>query len=277
MSKVNFFLLFLISIFSTHAYSSAKVCKKGDVLEVKADLKFYGTLNNLGPKCAQEIFEMFNAPNAKVQIGDKSYVVKFNISHQEINEAEAFGSATINGRIENNYIRIEDKAYNEKNGRSNNEIYQNCGFYSSADGLGNSTTCTHEFAHGLGLLHYNDRLENKNKPMKGADLRGQGQPGIMAARGFIVDQTYQWNKTAQAGAAGGTINPSLRKVNLQDILDLHLENLNYDSSGCARLGRASNTVYRGDGSMEWQGWDNMIDGLKYLAGGTAGTIPIECK
>jgi hypothetical protein len=264
-------------LFSSLAFGSAKVCKNGDDLIVRAELKFYGKENKLGPKCAQEIFDMFNAPNAKIQIGDKTYNVKFQISHQEIDEKEAFGSSSINRRIENNYIRIEDKAYNEKNGRSNNEIYQNCGFYSSADGLGSSTTCTHEFAHGLGLLHYNDRPENKNKPMKGADLRGLGQPGIMAARGFIVDQEYQWNKSAQAGAAGGTINPALRKVNTQDILDLHLEKLNYDMSGCADLGRRTNTVYKGDGSMEWQGWSTTVDGLKYLMSGTTGTVPTQCR
>lgn len=277
MKKITLSLITSAIMLSAQAYGSAKVCKKGDDLIVKAELKFYGKQKDLGPKCAQEIFNMFNAPNSKVKVGDKTFNVKFEISHQEIDENEAYGSSTINKRIENNYIRIEDKAYNEPNGRSNNEIYQNCGFYSGADGLGTSTTCTHEFAHGLGLLHYNDRAENKNKPMKGADLRGQGQPGIMAARGFIVDQEYQWNKTAQAGAAGGTINPSLRKVNNQDILDLHLERLSYDSDGCAKLGRATNTVYKGDGSMEWQGWDNMIDGLKFMVGGTAGTVPVQCR
>ncbi len=274
MRFLLFFFLFLL--LSENLFASAKVCKKGDTLEVKAELRFYGSKANLGAACAQEISSMFNRPDGKLKIGEKEYNVKFNISYRTVTEEQAFGSSTINFSAENNYIRIEDKAYNEKDGRSNNQISQNCGFYSGADGLGTSTTCVHEFAHGLGLIHYNDRRENKSKSMGGMDLRGTGQPGIMAARGFIVDPEFQYNPNAKAGQPGGTINPNLRKVNWQDILDLKMDQLTYDSAGCSQLGRATQTTYQGDGSTEWQGWSTTIEAMKYLLSGKLGSPPVTC-
>ena len=285
--KKNYWVIILKTLtlltclcFTQLAFSSAKVCKNESegIIEVQSDLKFYGSKSSLGPGCAEEISKMFNETKGELKIGNKSYKVKFKISHQVVTEEQTRGSTSINGRVENNYIRIEDKAYNDKAGRSNNEIRQNCGFYSGADSLGTSTTCAHEFGHSLGLLHYDDRPENKKKSMEGADLRGTGQPGIMAARGFIVDPKYQYNTKVRAGAPGGTINPALRKVKWQDIVDLKLDRLTFDSSGCARLGVVSNTVYKADGSiMEPKKWGVLLGTLDYITSGLVGNAPISCE
>ncbi len=271
------FFLCLCILVSWVTYGSAKVCIKNGTIEVSSELKFYGNKNKLGPACAEEISRMFNEPTGQIAIAGKKFKVKFKISYQLITEKEAFGSSSINTRPENNYIRIEDKAYNEEFGRSNNEIGQNCGFYGEADGLGKTTTCAHEYAHGLGLTHYNSRPENKNKPLHGKDLRGKGRPGIMAARGFLVDPDYQYDPKSKAGAKNGTINPSTRKVLWQDMLDLKLESLNYDEHGCAYLGRATNTTYQGDGSTLWQGWRAPIEAMKYLLSDKIGNPPTMCK
>jgi hypothetical protein len=270
---MKFFFIFLWSFISCAAFGSAKVCLRNGTIEVSSELKFYGSKNKSGPACAEEIARMFNEPAGQITIGDK----KFKVSYQLIYEKEAFGSASINMRPENNYIRIEDKAFNEEFGRSNNQINQNCGFYSVADDLGKSTTCTHEYAHGIGLIHYNNRPENINKPMHGTDLRGKGRPGIMAARGFYVDPAYQYNPKSKAGAANGTINPSTRKVLWQDVLDLKLDSLSYDEDGCAYLGRATNTTYDGDGSTLWQGWRAPMEAMKYILSDKVGKSPTMCE
>ena len=239
-------------------FASALVCKKGEVLEVKADLNFYGSRNDLGAECAKEISRMFNEPNAHLKIGSKDYAIKFVISEKKITEDQAYDSSTLNKKPETNFIRIEKRAENDKDGRSNQQIANNCGFYASNDDLGKSTTCAHEFAHSLGLDHYDVRPETKDNK----DLRGKGQPGIMAARGYLVDAQYQYDPKAQVWADGGTIDPAKRKVLLQDLYDLNLDKLNYNSKGCAELGRASNITYKGDGSSEWQGWKDFKGALK---------------
>ena len=78
------------------------------------------------------------------------------------------------------------------------------------------------------------------------------------------------------GQKGSTVNPSLRKVNWQDIVDLKMDELDYNSSGCSQLGRASNVTYKGDGSSEWQGWRAPLEAMKYLMSKKAGTMPVTC-
>lgn len=105
----------------------------------------------------------------------------------------------------------------------------------AADG---STTEAHEFGHGWGAVqgtadgHPVDR-----------DLRGDGQPGIMNARGTIVDPQYQYDPKAKPGEKGGTLNPDKRKVTQQDINYLNLDKLKYDKNGKANLGSLSNVYH----------------------------------
>ena len=87
-------------------------------------------------------------------------------------------------------------------------------------------TEAHEFGHSLGLKH----------PER--DLRGKGQPNIMAPRGTFVDKSYQYNPQAKPGSEGGTLNPAKRKVTQKDIDQLNINKLNF-KDGKAYLGHVS--------------------------------------
>lgn len=99
--------------------------------------------------------------------------------------------------------------------------------------------------HGWGL--WPEPNEQGHPPNH--DLRGQGQPGIMAARGFLVDPEFQYDPNAQAGQTGGTLDPEERKVLQSDIDALGLDRLQFDSRGKAKLGRLTNR-YQQDESTQ---------------------------
>lgn len=276
MIKVFLFLMITFA-FSARVFASARVCIIGDKLEVYSNLIFYGDKAKAnGPACAKEISRLFNEPSVTLNIRGKKRKVKFKISYQVEDEKAVFSSVNINSRVSNNYIRIEEKANNEKNGRSNHNLAANCGFYSKADDLGSSTTCAHEFAHGLGLIHYDER---KSGYGSNKDIRGKGVPGIMAARGFYVDPKYQYNPKAKVGASGGTINPVHRRVRVEDIHDLNLASLEFDEYGCADLGKVSNIAYTKDGKQTKSENSYFTDALDYFSKGLSGGLgePILCE
>jgi hypothetical protein len=271
------FLPLFLFITTSNVFASAKVCIKNGELEVFSNLIFYGNkAAESGPGCAKEIHHMFNQPDAHVEVNGKKLKVKFKVSYQIEQEDAAFSSVNINKRVENNYIRIENKTNNEPNGRSNHNLAGNCGFYAHADNLGSSTTCAHEYAHGLGLIHYNER---KSGYGSNGDLRGKGDPGIMAARGYLVDQKFQWNSNVKAGEAGGTINPKFRKVRKEDIEDLNLHKLTFDKKGCAELGAVHGMAYTEDGKVTRGDKSYLTDALKYLGRRVIGDLgkPSLCE
>lgn len=264
-------------MFSGELLASARVCIKGNELEVYSNLIFYGgKAQSTARSCANEIFKMFNQPKVKLRVKGKTLNVKFKISYQVETEEAVFSSVNINTRVENNYIRVEDKAHNEPNGRSNHNLKSNCGFYAHADDLGSSTTCAHEYAHGLGLIHYNER---KTGYGSNGDLRGKGKPGIMAARGFLVDSPYQWNPKARAGEAGGTIMPVNREVRTEDILDLDLSKLSFDKYGCAPLGKIDGFAYTKNGKQTKGGQSYLSDAVNYVGKILSGNVtePVFCE
>ena len=246
-----------ILIVGSDALASAEVCIKPDgKVHVISNMIYYGAMAQKNASgCSLEISRMFNSAGGSVVINGKRYPVAFDISYQVVSERDAFKSMSINERVTNNYVRIEAKAMNEPDGRSNHNLSLNCGFYSDADALGTSTTCAHEYAHGLGLLHYDER--------KGGSYVIKGQPGIMAARGTWVDGPYQWDPKARQGAAGGTINPAKRQVLAQDITDLGLEKLKFDSSGCAKLGRTQSYGYDSQGKVVGDA-NQLINSFEYF-------------
>lgn len=268
----------LISLFllSNFTFASARVCKKDGALEVYSNLIFYGEkASEHGADCAQEIYSMFNAPNAKIKINGEEFPVKFKVSYQIENEKDVYASVNINKRVENNYIRIEDKTTNIEWNRSNHTLSGNCGFYTTGDKLGHSTTCTHEFAHGLGLTHYTDRGSGYGSD---GNLIGKGAPGIMAARGFFVDRKYQYNKKASPGTKGGTINPIHRVVRQEDVEDLGLEFLSFDEDGCADLGSNLGMAYTKEGDIvTGKNW-YAFDALNYIVNDFTGNLskPTQC-
>lgn len=235
--------LLLPQLFAIQVHASAEVCIKPDgKVHVTSNMIYYGgKAQKNAASCSNEISRMFNSAGGSVVIGGRRYPVAFDISYQIVGEREALKSMSINQRVTNNYVRVESKAMNETDGRSNHNLSLNCGFYSDADALGTSTTCAHEYAHGLGLIHYDER--------KGGSHIIKGQPGIMAARGTWVDGPYQWDIKASQGGPGGTINPAKRQVLAQDITDLGLDKLKFDSSGCAKLGSTQSYGYDAQGKV----------------------------
>ena len=123
----------------------------------------------------------------------------------------------------NNYFRVEEYA----NGNISyvDAINSNTGYFNLDNLLNNSTTAAHEFGHSIGLEH-----------PKLLDIRGKGTPGIMYPRGTLVDPHFQYDPNIPAGEKGGTINPFTRKVLQENIDELHLHRLDFDSAGFAMLG-----------------------------------------
>ena len=99
---------------------------------------------------------------------------------------------------------------------------------------GKSTTGAHEMGHGWGAVK---NTENGH-PVE-TDIRGKGQPGMMYPRGTIVGPEYQYDPKASAGALGGTLDPSKRAVNQQDVDFLELDKLTY-TDGKATIGTLTN-------------------------------------
>ena len=178
--------------------------------------------DELGVQIARDIADHWNAANGKVIIKKKWCDVLFKI--------EGIGSRLISPQMiyenthpRNNYFRVEEYA----NGNISyvDAINSNTGYFKLDNLLNNSTTAAHEFGHSIGLEH-----------PKLLDIRGKGTPGIMYPRGTLVDPHFQYDPNIPAGEKGGTINPFTRKVLQEDIDELHLHRLDFDSAGFATVG-----------------------------------------
>lgn len=230
-------LALALATISLSSFSSALVLKsdKDKTLTVSATIIYYGAeANEVNAKLAtDEINRMWNEPNAKITLS-VNYSVKFEIKYMVIaSEAVVQQMAMSNKNPEINFIRLE------KNNDINISFYgisDNYGMLVLKDQLGISTTAAHEFGHGLGLEHPDV-----------IDFRGQGNPGIMAPRGTLVDAQFQWNPQAEAGAAGGTLKPHNRRVIVKNVLDLGIEKLNYVNN-ISYIGSAHNHLVDSHGN-----------------------------
>lgn len=172
----------------------------------------------------REIQDMWSEIPTDVKVGNTTYRVEFDIDH-----VIAGRQTLVNpDSCAYNYIQIlpksdaGDRSYYEGLGSQRGVFY-------TSDDLGNSTTAAHEFGHGL-MLDHNDY-----------DQRAAKVPGIMFARGTLVRAEFQWDPRAQAGAAGGTINPIHRKVRSEDIKAIpfaSVRNKLFKSVGCLGDGKA---------------------------------------
>jgi len=196
---------------------------------VSANLIFYGSqaTNKNAQAIAKEIQSLYNTARATITINGKQYNVKFNITSQVVSASVAAILAQNNTDIKNNFIRVENQGATI---RSEMELGGNAGYFVTSDKLGQSTTASHEFGHGLGLPH---SPENQI---------GQGQPDIMAARGTLVDPKFQYASNAKPGAPGGTLNPFLRAVLQKNVSDVFV-NVHF-TNGNARIGTLTNTIYK---------------------------------
>jgi hypothetical protein len=169
----------------------------------------------------EEIETMWNEPKAILLIEGKELLVQFHITasfQPTITDIEIYQNLD----PRNNYFRIEEFALG--NISFVDGLGCNTGYFKLENLYQGSTTAAHEYGHTLGLDHPADM-----------DIRGKGVPGIMYPRGTLVDAAYQYEPDKPAGTKGGTLYPIYRKVLPQDIANLSLEKVSYQS-GKAILG-----------------------------------------
>ena len=213
-------------------------------ITVSSTYIFYGSkaTPELSAKIANEIAWQYNGANGSVQIDGVKYAVNFDIHYQTVTEEQATEMAAGNTDASQNFVRVEET--NPRMNRSFFELSDNTGFMNTTDNLGTSTTAPHEAGHGYGLDHPN------------SDQRGNGQPGIMAARGTAVDAGYTYNPQAgdsknvvnSSGRTTGysnSINPQTRRVTSQNILDM-FKNIVF-RNGAANIGNTTNRIYDANG------------------------------
>lgn len=187
----------------------------------------YGTLATpaLTGQIREEIEEMWNAPQAVIRFNGGLYTVRFRIGaylRHSIKPEDIYQ----NLNPKNNYFRIEE--YAQGNISFVDDLGSNSGYWMLENLYKGSTTAAHEYGHTLGLPHPEDM-----------DLRGKGRPGIMYARGTLVDPSYQYDPEKPAGAKGGTMHPMYRQVKQEDVESLQLQKLTY-TNGEAIIGAFTN-------------------------------------
>lgn len=205
----------------------AEIHKPGMQLIIHSILFFYGGAANtaISFQIALDIQQHWNEISGMTVIKGKKYKVVFNI--------EGYYAPLLtpqmlyeNTNPRNNYFRLEEFA--SGNISFVDGVGSNTGYFKLDNLLNNSTTAAHEYGHTIGLDHPNI-----------LDIRGSGVPGIMYPRGTIVDPPYQYNQNAAPLEPGGTINPFTRKVLQEDIDNLRLPKLNFNSNGLAVIGEFS--------------------------------------
>jgi hypothetical protein len=205
-------------------------------LQLQAHFIFYGDgiKSESASLSTEEISRMWSenldGKPFTVRLAGVDYSLRAQTTYEivTIDQAKAIAKTNTDPGIQ--FIRIE------KGGNPGDRSYYylggNTGVFYESDELGVSTTAAHEFGHGLGLPH----------PDK-TDWRGLGQPPVMLPRGCLVDKPYQWDPNADAGKAGGTVRPHLRKVIQFDVDALELsQNLHFDANGRAPLGSPTNQI-----------------------------------
>lgn len=194
------------------------------ILLIRSVFFFYGNeaTDVLSQQIATDIQQHWNEPQAIISINKKEWLVRFQIEgfcKKEISPDEVW----YNTDPANNYFRIE--ATSPTHISFVDGLGSNTGYFKLDNLLQTSTTAAHEYGHTLGLEHPEE-----------LDIRGVDMPGIMYPRGTICDPHFQYDASKAPGETGGTLNPHHRKVLADDIHDLKLHKLRFDTKGFAVLG-----------------------------------------
>jgi hypothetical protein len=210
----------------------AYINSEASQISIEAELVFYGKYaeDYLAQKIVLEINQMWNEPNAKLQLGSNIFEIVFNIKYSISDNKEVLERVLNNQDYRVNFIRIEDKNVAERS-MMGFGLGENSGHWLITDQLGDSTTAAHEFGHALGLPHP-DQL----------DFRLSGNPPIMAPRGTIVDADFQWNPLAEPGAFGGTMRPIFRRVRAGEVLQV-VRGINPDEPIDFNIGKLTNHLF----------------------------------
>jgi hypothetical protein len=212
----------------------AVIDQKNKIITITSNLILYGANANESTALtiAQNIQDQWNAAKGVATINNIKYSVTF-VVNGSYNANLTKEDIKSNNNIKYNYYSIKTNGVSESasDGVSNNSGY----FLYSQIASANSTTPSHEFGHGWGAVKGTADGHPKQK-----DIRGDGQPGMMYARGTIVDPAYQYNPSASPGTKGGTLDPDKRKVTQNDINYLELNTLQFDKNGKANVGKLTN-------------------------------------
>jgi hypothetical protein len=189
-------------------------------LFIHSNILLYGSLatQELLEQCVQEIETMWNEPKGQVNYKGNMYTVVFVIKGYLFNHLKP-EDIFENKNPKNNYFRIEEMV--QGNISFVDGLKSNTGYFKLENLYAGSTTAAHEYGHTLGLDHPLDM-----------DLRGKGRPGIMYARGTLVDPEFQYDPNVAAGEKGGTMHPMHRRVTQHDIDNLKLNQLNLSNINC---------------------------------------------
>lgn len=165
----------------------------------------------------EEIETMWNEPGGILKVKKLTVKIIFRIT-ASFQPGITAGDIYQNVDPRNNYFRIEEFALG--NISFVDGLGCNSGYFKLDNLYKGSTTAAHEYGHTLGLKHPAD-----------IDFRGKGVPGIMYPRGTLVDPPFQYNPEGKAGDSnnGGTMHPQYRKVLKNDIEQLKLHKLNFES------------------------------------------------
>ena len=172
-----------------------------------------------------EIETMWNQPGGSIYLNRKKLDIRFQVTAifmPAIKDIDIYKNLD----PRNNYFRIEEFA--SGNISFVDGVGCNTGYFKLENLYKGSTTAAHEYGHTLGLDH-----------PEYLDIRGKGVPGIMYPRGTLVEPEYQYDPAKPAGTKGGTLYPVYRKVLVEDINKLKIQQLDF-KNGKAILGEFTN-------------------------------------